>query len=86
MSNVAVTNQSGLQGGKVINSGSGATSGTWVGVQVVNDAVLSAITNNLDSSANLTGVTIPAGITIFGRTTEITVTSGLVIAYNSSGA
>ena len=84
MSNVAVTNQSGLQGGEVINAASGATSGIWVGVQVINDTVFSSLECNLDQPAKLIGPTIPAGVTIFGRVTGMTITgAGIVIAYNS---
>ena len=85
MSNVAVTNQSGLQGGEVINAASGTQSGTWVGVQVINDTIFDTLECNLDSSATLIGPTVPAGVTIFGRVTSIRISgAGIVIAYNSS--
>ena len=86
MSNVKVTNQSGLNGGQVIVGPSGAQTGTWEGIQVVNDAVLAALTSNLSNDTGLVGPTLSTGVTIFGRTTGITVTSGVVIAYNSSAA
>lgn len=84
MSNVRITNQSGLNGGTVVGPGQTAT-GVFEGVQVVQDANFTAITSNLvNDTANLVGPTFNAGITIFGRVTEVTVGTGVVIAYNSS--
>jgi len=87
MSNVRVTNQSGLNGGTVfVGPTGGAQLGTWEGIQVINDAILDTISSNLVDDTSLTGITLNAGITIFGRVTSIDVTSGVVIAYNSSAA
>ncbi len=86
MSNVKVTNQSGLNGGQIIVGPFAAQTGKWEGVQVINDAVLAGLTSNLSNDAGLVGPTLNAGTTIFGRTTSIEVTSGIVIAYNSSAS
>jgi hypothetical protein len=73
----------GQGGGRVITSASGAVTGTFRWVQVITDTVLSVLTApNLTNATALQTITIPAGIGIGGRITAITVTSGVVIAYD----
>jgi hypothetical protein len=71
----------GQQGGVVFSPGV-SLSGNFRWIQVVADTVFSDVTaTNLDFASALIGPTIPAGIGIGGRFTNIGVTSGLVIAY-----
>jgi hypothetical protein len=73
----------GQGGGRVITSASGAVTGTFRWVQVVTDTVLSVFTaSNITNATALQTITIPAGVGIGGRITAITVTSGVVIAYD----
>jgi len=73
----------GQGGGQVITSASGAVTGTFRWIQVITDTVLSVLTApNLTNATALQTITIPAGIGIGGRITAITVTSGVVIAYD----
>jgi len=73
----------GQGGGHVITSASGAVTGTFRWIQVITDTVLSVLTApNLTNATALQTITIPAGIGIGGRITAITVTSGVVIAYD----
>ncbi len=70
-------------GGRVITSASGAITGDFRWIQVVTDTVLSVLTSsNITNSSALQSITIPAGVGIGGRFSAITVTSGVVIAYN----
>jgi hypothetical protein len=73
----------GQGGGRVITSASGAVTGTFRWLQVVTDTVLSVFTApNITNATGLQTITIPAGVGIGGRITAITVTSGVVIAYD----
>jgi len=73
----------GQGGGRVITTASGAVTGTFRWIQVITDTVLSVLTApNLTNATALQTITIPAGIGIGGRITAITVTSGVVIAYD----
>ena len=73
----------GQNGGRVITSASGAVTGTFRWLQVVTDTVLSVFTApNITNATGLQTITIPAGVGIGGRITAITVTSGVVIAYD----
>jgi len=73
----------GQGGGRVITSASGAVTGTFRWLQVVTDTVLSVFTApNIANATGLQTITIPAGVGIGGRITAITVTSGVVIAYD----
>jgi TRAP-type C4-dicarboxylate transport system permease large subunit len=73
----------GQGGGRVITSASGAVTGTFRWIQVVTDTVFSALSSsNVANASALQTVTIPAGVGLGGRFESITVTSGVVIAYN----
>jgi TRAP-type C4-dicarboxylate transport system permease large subunit len=73
----------GQGGGRVITSASGAVTGTFRWIQVVTDTVFSALSSsNVANASSLQTVTIPAGVGLGGRFESITVTSGVVIAYN----
>lgn len=86
MQNHRTTNLTGLQGGQVITDTATYTPPTgeaWHAIQVIEQAVISAITTNLTTSANLVAVTLPAGLVIYGRCTSLKLTSGKVIAYQA---
>ena len=73
----------GQGGGQVITSSSGAVTGNFRWIQVVTDTVLSVLTSsNITNASGLQTITIPAGLGLGGRFTAVTVTSGVVIAYN----
>jgi len=50
----------------------------FVAIQVTEDAVIAALVGNM---SNATNITLPAGHTLYGRFTSITLTSGKVVAY-----
>lgn len=59
-----------------------AISGSFRAIQIVNDAVFSLLTDT-GSTGSLVGVTIPAGLILFGNFTAYTLTSGVVRAYSA---
>lgn len=72
----------GQGGGVVLGSTTTSATGTFRWIQVVNDAVLTSLaSDNIIDATDLASITLPAGLGIGGRFTEITVTSGIVIAY-----
>ena len=72
----------GQGGGILITSANGTVTGKFRWLQFITDTVLSNIVaSNIEDIDALGGLTIPAGIGIGGMITEITVTSGAVIAY-----
>ncbi len=70
----------GLRGAEVI-SDTAAHSGQWCAMTVLEDATLSALTSP-SITGTLTGFALPAGITVYGSVTSVTLTSGKIIAYN----
>ena len=69
-------------GGVVVNDTT-ATTGRFGAIQVINDAVFSAITApDYTNATDLTTITIVAGTVLYGRITAFTLTSGVVIAHN----
>jgi len=69
------------QGGVVVNDTT-ATSGNFGAIQVINDAVFSAITApEYTNASDLTTITITAGTVLYGRFTAFTLTSGVVVAH-----
>ena len=71
----------GADGGTVINDTT-ATTGNFGAIQVVNDAVFSAITlPQYTNASDLTSITLTAGTVIYGTCTAFTLTSGVVIAH-----
>lgn len=60
-------------------------SGDYYGIQVLSEAVISAITFAADYSlTNLTTQTLPAGLYLPMRFTTLTLTSGVVICLRAS--
>jgi len=78
------------QFGAVYKSSAGSLSGgPWGAIQASATAVVSVTASNwTNSDSTASGVTsfidIPAGATIFGNFTTITLTSGKIIAYKSA--
>ena len=69
------------QGGVVVNDTT-ATTGNFGAIQVINDAVFSAITApEYTNASDLTTITITAGTGLYGRFTAFTLTSGVVVAH-----
>jgi len=75
------------QGGFNVVTDANPHTGDYSAITVAEDAVIASITAtdvNLNGSADataLSGVTLSAGTTIFGKITGFTLTSGSVIAY-----
>lgn len=55
--------------------------GSFTAIQVLEDATFSAFTEIGAAGQAMTGFVVPAGITLFGRITGYTLTSGKVRAY-----
>lgn len=72
--------QTNLASGVVTTSDTNAVTGPFVAITVLIEATFSAFTETNGSGA-MTGVAIPAGVTIFGQITGYTLTSGTVRAY-----
>jgi hypothetical protein len=70
----------GQGGGQVLTASEGASNVRWV--QCLTDCIFSNFdASNLANSADIEGNTIPAGVGIGGRIQNVTLTSGLAIAY-----
>ncbi len=81
MEQVVTSEGAGLQG--VVNTtDTTAVTGNFTAVQCIEDTVFATLTE-ADATGSLTGVTIPAGTTLFGRITAYTLTSGKVRAYKA---
>lgn len=76
------TLEQGLKGSHVLNSDEGTVTTAFGGLLAVEDTVLASLTApNMTNSADLVGVTLPAGIYIPERIDSISITSGTVLAY-----
>lgn len=73
--------EQGLGGGHVLNTGEGTVTTAFGGLLIVEATVLTSITCDLDNSADLVGVTLPAGLYIASKIDSIALTSGTAIAY-----
>ena len=78
-----IEKQSFGQAGAVFESGTTAVTGDFCAIQVIEAATLSAITWPELSGDAITGVEIPAGVTIFGQITGFTLSGGSVLAYKA---
>ena len=73
------------QYGAVYKSAAGALQGgPWAAIQATATAVVSVTSGNWTNSDATTAVDVPAGSTIFGNFTAITLTSGKIIAYKAA--
>lgn len=68
--------------GALIVTGTGANTGEWYAIQVIEDAAFSALTG-FQLQGTWTGVTFAAGTIIYGRFTAFTLSSGKVVAYRA---
>lgn len=57
--------------------------GVFFSVQMVTDTVFTTLTDTTDTGGPLAGLTIPAGVTLYGNFTSIKLTSGACRAYNA---
>lgn len=59
------------------------TVGPFRWVTVINDAVIDVIStdSNCTNADGMTGITLPAGLSFGGEISDITLTSGVVLAY-----
>ena len=63
-------------------AGESDTTNTFFALQMLNDAVLTAVTGSgATSISNITGITLPAGMAVYGEFSVITVTSGVICYY-----
>jgi len=71
--------------GAVYKSASGALAGgPWCAIQATTAAVVNVTSGNWTNSDATTAVDIPAGATICGDFTAISLTSGKIIAYKAA--
>jgi hypothetical protein len=70
-------------GAEVITDTAARTSKNYAAITVLADATFSTLTSNGITGNAITGFSIPAGVTLFGIFTAVTLTSGKVIAYNN---
>jgi hypothetical protein len=83
MNNVNVRNLKGENGATVVPATKSAT-GSFGALQCITASQLSALGSNYDQSlGSITGKSLPAGTVLYGRFTNLTVSSGLVMAYHS---
>lgn len=75
--------QLGGLGGVEIFTTTAQTGKDYYAIYFVQESVISAITMANSTGAEALVTTIPAGMTLFGNTTSITLTSGLAIAYKN---
>jgi hypothetical protein len=70
-------------GSQILGGGDSSTLTSIGAIQVINDTVLATLTSSsIDVSLQLlTGATIPAGTTIYGQVTGVSLTSGLVACH-----
>ena len=69
------------EGGGEYISDAVAHTGQWFSLVVITDTTIAAITQpNFDNSDALVGVSLAPGTVIFGKTTAITLASGIVQA------
>ena len=69
-------------GSEILIAADAVTAKRYGALQVINDAVFSALTaSNVDGTVNLLGSTIAAGTILYGSFSEVTVTSGIVAAH-----
>ena len=72
----------GYAGVTFITAAGGAKTGAWFRITTVTATVFSTLTGNITSNSDtMTGVSFPAGMTIYGDYTAITLTSGSILAY-----
>ena len=71
----------GGENGVTVTTNNTAVTGSFTAIQVLEDATFSVFTETGATGQAMTGFTVPAGVTLFGRITAYTLTSGKVRAY-----
>lgn len=80
-----VRNLTGGNGGKLLPSGINFT-GDFEAIQFTQDSQIHSYTGNInESDASFSGLNVPAGFTMFGRTSQIQLSAGSAIVYYYSG-
>lgn len=69
--------------GVVVTTNTSAVTGSFYAVTVLEDATFSAFSESDASGQAMTGFAVPAGVTLYGRITGYTLTSGKVRAYKA---
>ena len=70
------------RGGDVITTSSGTVAGRWRGLQAMGTGcTLAAGTAAADLTGTLTGLVVPAGVTVHARLTAVQLSSGSAVAY-----
>jgi len=72
----------GGQSGARITKDTVAVTGSWTAITMLNDTVFASFTETGASGGSIVGLTLPAGMTLFGKVTGYQLTSGAVRAYN----
>tara|TARA_R100000541_G_C1873036_1_gene81145 strand:- start:475 stop:738 length:264 start_codon:yes stop_codon:yes gene_type:complete len=75
--------QLGGLGGVEVFTTTAQTGKDYYAIYFVQESVISAITMANSTGAEALVTTVPAGMTLFGNTTAITLTSGLAIGYKN---
>lgn len=57
------------------------TAKNYYAITTLTDTVFATLTNSLASGDAITGITIPAGVTLYGNFTAVTLTSGAIAGY-----
>lgn len=73
----------GQYGAEVITDSVSRSNKNYSAITVLADANFSTLTGKDISGNAITGFAIPAGVSLFGIFTAVTLTSGKVIAYNN---
>ena len=81
--NTLLREQLGQQNGIEVFTTTAQTGKDFYAIYFVQESVISAITMANTTGASALVTTVPAGMTLFGNTTAITLTSGLAIGYNN---
>lgn len=69
------------QGGVRVTTDTVAVTGNFTSIQILEDATFSVFTETGAAGSSMTGFVIPAGLTLFGKITGYTLSSGKVRAY-----
>jgi hypothetical protein len=84
MSQSNVRNLTGVNGGKLLPPGINHT-GEFGAIQFTQDSQIHSYTGNIDETdASFSGLSVPAGFTMFGLTTQIQLSTGSAIVYDYS--
>lgn len=69
--------------GNVVTTNTTAVTGLFSSVQILEDATFTVFTETGSEGQAMTGFSIPAGVTLYGKITAYTLSSGKVRAYKA---